>query len=330
MVGRRATAAGLLATAVFLPASLSAEGRDPVLRLVRTIPLEGVEGRIDHFALDATGKTLAIAALGAGRVLLVDLEKGTVQAISDLKEPQGVAILPKTGRVVVACGGDGSLRYYDPKTREQVDVVRLGDDADNVRLEPDTDRIWVGHGEGGLAVVDKGNRLFDVALEAHPEAFAIESRGRRVFVNVPGARQVAVVDREKREVVATWPLGSIRGNFPMALDEEKHRLFVGCRAPARLLVYDTETGKLAADLDASGDVDDVFLDAATDRAYLVCGEGFVDVVHRRGEALERVGRVPTRPGTRTGLFVPATRTLYVASPRSGDHDAELRVLEAPK
>ena len=152
-----------------------------------------------------------------------------------------------------------------------------------------------------------------------------------MFVNVPGARQVAVVDREKREVVATWPLGAVKGNFPIALDEERHRVYVGCRTPARLLAYDTEAGKLVADLDVSGDVDDVFVDAAADRLYLVCGEGYVDVVQRgKGDAIERVGRVATRPGARTGLFVPATRTLYVAVPKTGDRAAEVRAYEAKK
>jgi hypothetical protein len=333
----RTAAAALCAGALLAPAlggrpGASAEGRAPLLRLVRTIPLEGVEGRIDHLAIDAEGKRLVVAARAAGRVEVVDLEKGAVAGrLEGLAEPQGVLVLPKTGRIVVACGGDGTVRYFDPATLKEVDQVRLGADADDLRLEAGVDRIWVGHGEGGLAVLDKGNRVFDVALEAHPEAFALEANGKRAYVNVPGARQIAVVDREKQDVVATWSLGAIRGNSPLALDEERRRLFVGCRTPARCLVYDVDAGKLVADLDLSGDVDDVYLDPAASRVYFVCGEGHVDVAARgKGDAIERVDRVATRPGARTGLFVAASRTLYVALPSVGGRVAEVRAYEASK
>src|SRR5438270_138810 len=82
--------------------------------------------------------------------------------------------------------------------------------------------------------------------DGHPESFQLEKNGNRIFVNVPTAGQIAVVDRVKREVIAKWPLVGAQSNFPMAIDEDHHRLFVGCRKPAKFLVYDTETGKPVA------------------------------------------------------------------------------------
>jgi len=120
-----------------------------------------------------------------------------------------------------------------------------------------------------------------VKLAKHPESFQLEQNGSRIFVNVPDAKQVAVVDREKRAVIATWPMEKFQANFPMALDESNHRLFIGCRKPARLVVLDTDTGKPVTDLAISGDIDDLFYDLIRTQLYLSCGEGFIDVIRQR-------------------------------------------------
>ena len=302
------------------------------LTFVKAIPLPGVKGRIDHLAVDAAGKRLVVAALATDSVEVVDLEKGeVVKRLTGAKEPQGVAILKEKGEIVVAYGGDGSVRSFDPSTLEPAGLVDLGDDADNVRVEAATGRIWVGYGSGALAAIEKGKKVADAALQGHPESFQLEERGTRIFVNVPTAGHVAVVDRKTAAVTATWPLNDLKANFPMALDEGKKRLYVGGRNPARLLVLDTDSGKQVAVLDISKDVDDVWVDAATGRLYLSCGEGFVDVVTRADpERYERTARVPTSAGARTSLFVPSTGLLYVAVPQAGAQAAEVRIYRAPR
>src|SRR5258708_18875281 len=75
------------------------------------------------------------------------------------------------------------------------------------------------------------------------------------------------------KVVATGPVAGAKANFPMALDEANHRLFVGCRRPAKVLVYDTTTGKESGSFDIVGDTDDLFYDAARRRLYVSGGEG---------------------------------------------------------
>ena len=104
--------------------------------------------------------------------------------------------------------------------------------------------MYVGYGDGALAVIDpeKVKKLADIKLDGHPESFQLEAQGKRIFVNVPSASQVAVIDREKRAVVARWDVKQAGANFPMALDEANHRLFLGCRQPAKVLVLDAEAG----------------------------------------------------------------------------------------
>ena len=163
-------------------------------------------------------------------------------------------------------------------------------------------------------------------MDAHPESFQLETKGKRIFVNVPGAGHIAVVDREKGTLIGKFALKEASANFPMALDEADHRLFVGCRRPATLLVLDTETGRTVTALDIVGDTDDVFYDAANKRIYVSGGAGGITVISQKNADMYDVsGQVATAPGARTSFFVPETGTLYVAVPRRGEQKPELRV-----
>jgi len=167
-----------------------------------------------------------------------------------------------------------------------------------------------------------------IKLAAHPESFQLEAQGNRIFVNVPGAKQVAVIDRARSTVLATWPMTQFTANFPLALDEANGRLFVGCRQPARLVVVDTATGKPVTDLAISGDTDDLFYDARRKRLYLSCGAGYVDVIEQRGADTYLLReRIPTRAGARTSFFSADLNEFYLAVPLQDRHEAEIRVFQ---
>jgi|SRR5882672_578815 len=298
------------------------------LELVQTIPLSKVEGRIDHLAYDPKAQTLVVAALGNNTVEVLDLAAGkVVHQIPGHQEPQGV--LSVNGEIVVTSGGDGSCRFYDGATDKQTKIVDCKGDADNVRYDAAAKRVYVGYGSGGLAVIDpeKGVKVGDIKLDGHPESFQLETKGTRIFVNVPGSAHIAVADREKGAVVAKWKL-SAQSNFPMALDEEGHRLFVGCRTPSRLLVFDTGSGKEVATVECSGDTDDVFYDAPSKRVFVSCGAGFLDVFDAMGPTPKRTGKVSTAAGARTCLYVAELGKLYLAVPHRGSQPSEVRVYKA--
>ncbi len=318
----------LLLAVPLLGAAAAAAPTDP-LTLEREIPLGQVQGRIDHMAVDLARERLFVAELGNGSLGVVDLEKGKVlKRVGGLKEPQGVAYVPGADLLYVASGGDGTLRRYAGADLGPAGVAKLGDDADNVRVDPRGGRVVVGYGDGALALVDaaSGKRTGEIALPGHPESFRLEAGGPRAFVNVPEARQVVVVDREAGRQVAAWKLDG-RDNFPMALDEAGGRLLVVDRHPAELLILDTGSGEVVARLPTCGDADDVFLDAKRDRVYVSCGEGVVDVVGRRGDTYEELARVPTASGARTALFVPELDRLYVAMRAGKGEGAAIRVMQ---
>src|SRR5262249_11319767 len=159
----------------------------------------------------------------------------------------------------VANGGDGSVRIFNASSYAPLKTLKFSDDADNVRYDPTRKRIYVGYGSGVLGEIDtEGNKVGETKLDAHPESFQLESDSPRIYINLPGSRKVVVVDRDKRSIVATWKTGMALSNYPMALDEKEHRLFVVTRLPARLLVFNTETGIIVQELGAVGDCDDVF------------------------------------------------------------------------
>jgi DNA-binding beta-propeller fold protein YncE len=313
------------------PTPAKASGDAAPLQLVQTIPMAGVEGRIDHLAIDLSARRLFVCAVGNGTLEVVDLEKGQrVQSAPGFKEPQGVVFMPKTKTVVVASGGDGRLSFLEGPPFKVTKTLSLGDDADNVRYDPEHERIYVGYGDGALAIVDalKRERIGEVPLEAHPESFQRDSSGR-TFVNEARRARVAVVDVAKKSVTSRWELGGASANYPMALDEAHHRLFVGTRQPPRLIVLDTETGKVVASLETEGDADDVFYDAARRGVYVIGGGGSVAVYDQASpdRYVERA-RVRTAEGARTGLFSPESGQLFVAVPHRGHPIAEIRVFAA--
>jgi DNA-binding beta-propeller fold protein YncE len=303
-------------------------GAEEPLVLLRTIQMPQVQGRIDHLTMDATEQRLFVAALGNNTVEVLDTRAGTVlRSLSGFHEPQGIG-QPLAGNVVaVANGGSGDLVLLDRASFRVIRSVPLGDDADNVRFDPATRRFYVGYGSGAIgAVSEDGARAGDVQLSGHPESFQLESRGSRIYVNVPGARHIAVVDRASMKLQTTWPVTTASANYPMALDEDGHRLFVGCRRPAKVLVYETTTGKETGVFDIVGDTDDMFYDAKRKRLYVAGGEGFIDVLDGRETGrLNRLAHVATTAGARTALLVPADDRLYLAVPRRGNHPAEIRI-----
>ncbi len=298
------------------------------LQLKQTIPLPGVEGRIDHLDLDAAGERLFVCALGNNTAEVLDLRKGErVHTISDLGAPQGLVYIAELNRLFIANDKGGVCKIYDAKSYQNVGEIDLKDDADNVRYDSATKKIYVGFGSGGIAIVNAldGKQISSIKLSAHPEAFELEKNGKRIFVNVPNSRHVAVIDREKGEVVTTWKTDLAFGNFPMALDEANHRLFVGCRLPAKLVVLNTESGDIVAKIDISGDPDDVFYDGKRHRIYAICGAGKIDIIEQTDpNTYAASARANTADGARTGLFVSERDTLFVAVPHRGSQKAEVR------
>jgi DNA-binding beta-propeller fold protein YncE len=307
--------------------SLGLRAEPGPLVLETKIVLGEVKGRIDHFAADPGHQRLFVAELGNNTVGVIDLKEAKIaRRIGGLREPQGVGYLPTTDTLYVANAGDGSLRLFRGENFAEFGRIDLGDDADNIRVDSGANQVFVGYGEGALAVLDPaGAKIAEIALRGHPESFQLDRATARIFVNVPDAAAIAVVDRKAGKQIASWKLQGVRSNFPMTLDEDGKRLVVITRKPARMLVFETEGGNVLAELEACGDADDVFPDTRRHLIYVSCGQGFVDVFARSDTGYARKARLPTAKGARTSLFLPETDRLYVAVPATRGEPAALWV-----
>jgi YVTN family beta-propeller protein len=306
------------------------QGDTAGLRLEAKISIGNVSGRIDHMAIDLTRQRLFVAELGNNTVGVIDLNgRNVIRTMSGLKEPQGVAYLPATDTLYIANGGDGSVRQFRGPDYTAAGQIDLGDDADNIRLDIPGNRVVVGYGGGGLAVIDAASsrKIADISLSVHPEGFQLDPGSKRIFVNLPKAEAIAVVDGQSGKQTATWPTKIAGGNFPMTLEQTARHVLVAFRNPAKLGAFSMDDGSVIASPDICGDADDLFVDAKRRRVYISCGEGFLDVLDSAQGAYRRVTRIATVAGARTSLFVPEMDRLMLAVRASGQEAAAIWVFQ---
>jgi YVTN family beta-propeller protein len=309
----RTIAAGFAGIAMLASTGASAQFEDKgSLQLEAKILLGDVRGRIDHMAVDLKRQRLFVAELGNDSVGVVDLASHSlIRTIPGLNEPQGVGYEPSTDTLFVANARDGSVRLLDGNEYKATGRIELGSDADNVRIDATAKHVVVGFGDGGLAILDPSTRskVQNVALPAHPESFQIVEN--RIFVNLPDARAIAIVDGASGKQLAIWPMPK-GGNFAMAVDRDRRQILVAFRSPPELAIFAMADGKTVASVQTCGDVDDLFVDGKRSRVYVSCGAGYVDEFDIDGATYRRTARIPTAAGARTALFVPELDRLLVA------------------
>lgn len=300
-----------------------------LLSLEKEITLPNVKGRIDHIDIDIKHKTAFIAALGNNTLEMVDLETGKITgSIKGLDEPQGVAYIPKHQEILVANGGTGECAFYNALNLKKTGSIKLTDDADDVRYDANADRIYVGYGSGGIAIIDAAShkQVGDIPLPAHPESFQLDTETGTLWVNLPGSGMVGVVDLKELKLTAKWQKILPRANFPMAYDETQHRIIVGYRLPAKLIVYNSETGNEIFSAPMVGDVDDLYWDAKSKTIYISGGSGAVNIFRQTGvSTYKQIADIKTRSGARTSLLVPGLGLFLIAARAGGDKPAALLV-----
>ena len=307
---------------------MSSAAETGLLMLEAKIPLGDVKGRIDHLAIDVAHRRLFVAELGNNTVAVIDVDgRKVVRRLAGFDEPQGVAYLARTDTLYVANGGSGELHAFRGPQLEPVGKLELDDDADNIRIDREQARIYVGAGSGKLAIIDAAafKKAGEIGLQGHPESFQLDEAGSRIYVNVPDAKQVAVVDRAASRQIAIWSTANLRSNYPMALDSQRNRVFVAFRQPATLVSYDAANGAVQERVDICGDADDVFIDARRSYVYVACGQGVIDVLTSRGDHTTRVARIETSQGARTAFFSPDLDRLFLAVRASGAEGAAVWV-----
>ncbi len=283
-------------------------------------------------AADVTGQRLFMNAEANGSTEVIDLEAGKLAyTITGMPEPKWVVYRPESQKLYIANGG-GKVYVLDSKTYAERSVIDFKEKANNLRYDSKTAQLFVGVGDtfGAIAIVDSKSdkAVAEILLANFPKQFEID--GDSIYVNVPAENHIAVVSREKRAVIATWPVTQAKENISMNIDRERHRLFVGC-ASGKFVVFDTTTGKSVADLDISPDSDGISYDAKRLLIYISCGSGSIDIVRQLdADHFKFVGRIATAKGAATSIFVPELDYLFLAVPQGERQNAELRIYAPTK
>jgi WD40 repeat protein len=311
-----------------------AEHTHPLV-LTETIPLEGIKGRFDHFGIG--GGRIYVSALGSNAVELINTGARTLdRSITGVPDPQGVVYSPETKKLFVASGSAGKVYIYDGATYNLITSVDFEGGADNLRYDAANKRVYVGCGDneknGAIGTIDAlTNERLDATykLGGEPESFQVEKSGPNIYVNVPDLKQIVVVNRETK-AVSHWTLQGVESNFPMALDEADHRLFVGTHSPARLAVFDTASGKMVAALPGVHGTDDLYYDTDRKRVYMPGWEGLIYAYQMKDpDHYQLIAKVPTAIGAATagywGKQGKGFDRFYLAVPSHGLEPAEVRI-----
>lgn len=311
------------------------------LRLVGTIPMPNVKGRLDHMDVDVKGQRLFVAGLENGSLEVVDLSAGKrLRSLPGFQKPQGIAYVGELNKIFVASGDDGMVRVFQGDSLELLGSLKLELGPNRVAYDPHSKLLYVGYGGkdagkdyGEVGIIDArtDKHVGDIQAAAHPSEILLDRSGRTVFVAVSVANQIQVVDAKKRQVVSTFPVSSQRPGDG-AFDESTHRLFLGTRTPPTMTVMDSASGKEIASLPTVEGMDGVYFDAAHKRVYVSGGRGF-DVgfvfAYQQMDAdhYEFVGKVPTRPGAGTSFWAAELNRLYIAAPAHENEEAAILVFE---
>jgi hypothetical protein len=320
------------------PAPVDAQSQGEPLRLVKTLAIPPtVKGNFDHFGIDLKRNRLFATPEDSKAVLVFDLGEGKLlQRIEGIERPHAVWYREDTDRLYVTDGGDGSVKVYDASNYKLLDRIALLKDADSIGYDASRKYLYVDNGGGDVhqsysmfSTVDTSSnkKIEDMKIDGDTlEAMALDTYRPRVYINDKAKNEVVVVDRWKNMIVAKWPIRLAKGNVTMALDEQRQRLFVGCR-DGELVILDSNTGKELQTLSITPGVDDTIYDSKSKRLYAI-GGGSVDVYDQISiDKYVSRGSVSTGSKARTARFVPQLNRLFVAVPQEGAKSARVEIFE---
>ena len=328
----------LLVLVVFLAFVIGAVAQDKApIALSNSIPLPELhDGDFDHFVVDLAGNRLFATAEENSKVLVFDLKTNKlVHSIDDLKAPHSMLYRADTKKLFVVDGDLGEVKIYNADSYKPAGSIKLKEGADASSYDPKTKYLYVVNGgkdahipNAYISIIDTdaAKAVGEIKVNSNDvEGMAIERSGPRMFVDIRGNNSVEVFDRDKHTLLATWSLQDAKKPTAIALDESSHRLFVGTRDPGKLVVLDTESGKVVSSLPAAAMVDDMAYDAASKRIYFA-GTLFIDVFQQSdADHYDQVGHVPTAFRAKTAILVPELNRYYLAVPHHEKQTAEVRV-----
>ena len=299
--------ASILAALTVLPAAAQSNWQ-----VQRTFHIGG-EGAWDYVTIDAQNHRLFVTR--TTHTMAIDGTTGKVLGeIPGQKGSHGVAIVPRLNRGFITDGGNGTIMVFDLKTYAVLGQIPAQPDADGIIYDPKSDLVAAVSGDGGVLMtfhpnIDlKNGKVNTIDLGGKPEFLAADGTGR-VYVNLENKDLVAVVDLNQGKLLARWPVAPGGHPVGMAIDATGHHLFVGCRDPQKMIVMNTENGKVEAALPIGAGVDATGFDRG--QAFASCRDGSLTVVGEKNGTWDVVQTVKTVVGARTMGVDPSSQKIYL-------------------
>ena len=316
-----------------------AEEKTP-LKLLQSTPLPQLhDGDFDHLTPDVEGNRLFVTAEENSKVLIFDLKTNKlIHTIDDVKAPHSMLYRADLKKLFVVDSDLGEVKIYETESYKPAGSIKVREGADASGYDPSSKLFYVVNGgkdaklpNAYISVIDvaTGKTEADIKIDSNDvEGVVFEKSGPRMFVNVRGKNAVEVYDRKSRALIATWSVAEAGKNpTSIAFDENTHRLFLGTRVPGKLVVLDSDSGKIVTTYPAAAMVDDMAYDGGAKRIYFA-GTEFLDVFHEQdADHYNRIGHIPTSFRAKTGVLVPELKRYYLAVPHHEKQTAELRVYE---
>ena len=335
---------GVVASACMIGSNIGAnppqQGKEP-LRLVQTIPMPNVKGRIDHMDVDVKGKRLFVAGLENDTMEVVDLKAGKwTRSVPGIKTPQGIAYVRALNKLFVANENDDTLKVFHGDTFALLKTIPLELGSNRVTYDSHSGRLYVGYGgasakkdHGQVGIIDaKTDKVIgNVPVGIRPAEILMNKTGQTLFVFESRGSTIQMIDTKKGELLATWPVSSQRPGDG-AFDEANRRLLIGTRTPPSLIVMDSTSGKEVASLPTVEGMDGVYYDAVHKRVYVSGGRdtdvGYVFIYQQQdADHYTQIGKIPTRSFAGTSFWCPELNRYYVAAAANDKEEAAILVFE---
>jgi DNA-binding beta-propeller fold protein YncE len=283
----------------------------------------GGEGGWDYLTVDASTHRLFVTR--TTHTMVIDAESGKVLGdIPGQKKAHGVALVPSLNRGFITDGA-GSIVIFDLKSYAVLGTLATLADSDGIIYDAHQNRVLAVSGDGGALMtfkpdIDAKNGKIDapIMLGGAPEFLATDGQGR-IYINLEDKDVVAVVDLETRKVIARWPVAPGGSPVGMSMDAGKHRLFIGCRKPQKLIVMSTQGGKVEASLPIGAGVDATA--AHQGQTFASCRDGSLVVAGEKAGKMDVVELVKTPLGARTMGLDPQTNQIYLPTAEFEDPSA---------
>lgn len=294
-------------------AATMANAKEPY-HFLKEIPVGG-EGGWDYLTVDSASHRLYVSH--ASKVVVIDLKEDRVLGeITNTPGVHGIAVAPELNRAFVSNGREGTASVVDAKTLQTLSKVHTGDNPDAILYAPDRREVYTFNGRGRSTTVfsaESGGVITNLSLPGKPEFAVDDSQAGRIYNNIEDKNELIAIDSKTHQIANRWPIAPGTGASGLALDEQHHRLFLGCDNHL-MLMMDGATGKVITSVPIAEGVDANAFDPGTGYAFASCGAGTVTIAHEDSpDQLHVVQTLTTARGARTMALDPSTHKIYLAA-----------------